>query len=99
GEREVYTPKHLKPRAQRRKTRARTRSRTAQSPAQPWQAVTAYLEQLRFKRLPLGGVDEVDVWRKIETLNGLYEDVIRAERVRYDALLERQRREGWWNDG
>lgn len=67
--------------------------KAADTPDSPWQTVTGYLKKLRFKRRAFGGVDEADVWRKIEKLNGLYEDALRAERLRYDALLEQQRKE------
>lgn len=36
----------------------------------------------------LGGVVEVQMWKKLEELYGLYENAIRAERARYNALLE-----------
>lgn len=53
-------------------------------------SITEYLSKLRFKPSLFGGVDKADVWRKIEKLNGLYEDLLRAERLRYDALLQQQ---------
>ena len=77
--------------------------KAADTSPSPWPAVAAYLGKLRFKRRVFGGVDEADVWRKIEKLNGLYEEALRAERIRYDALLAEQRRqtargEGWTGD-
>lgn len=47
-----------------------------------------WLCNVKFRRALFGGVDETDVWKKIEELNGLYEAALRAERARYDALLE-----------
>lgn len=77
--------------------------KAADAAPSPRQAAAAYLGKLRFKRRVFGGVDEADVWRKIEKLNGLYEEALRAERIRYDALLAEQRRqtargEGWTGD-
>ena len=39
-----------------------------------------------------GGVDEADVWKKLEELNGLYDEALLAERVRYDTLIEQYRK-------
>lgn len=51
-------------------------------------SVAAWLEKVRFRRCLFGGVSEVDVWKKIEELNALYEAALTAERARYDTLLE-----------
>lgn len=42
-------------------------------------AVAKYLKDLKFKRR-LGGVDEADVWKKIERLCQLYEDALEEAR-------------------
>ncbi|MDO5123134.1 MAG: hypothetical protein Q4D44_00525 [Eubacteriales bacterium] len=86
----AYTARHSKNRV---RDSPQEPHKAADTPASPWQTVTGYLKKLRFKRRVFGGVDEADVWRKIEKLNGLYEDALRAERLRYDALLEQQRKE------
>ena len=44
--------------------------------------------KVKFRKNLLGGVDEVQMWKKLEELYGLYENAIRAERARYNALLE-----------
>ena len=44
-------------------------------------AVARYLSTLKFKRAAFGGVDEADVWKKLEKLCELYEESIYAERV------------------
>ena len=49
--------------------------------------IAKYLKKLRFKPR-LFGVDQADVWKKLEELNSLYETALLAERARYDALLE-----------
>ena len=53
--------------------------------------IARYLEQLRLKK-KLFGVDEADVWKKIEKLNEMYEDAVLAERERYNILLEERTR-------
>lgn len=57
------------------------------------EALASWLRQVRFKKCLFGGVRESDVWKKIGELNSLYEAALSAERARYDALLEAQRRE------
>ena len=52
--------------------------------------IAQWLKQVRFRRQPLGGVSERDVWRRIGELNDMYRAALTAERARYDALLERQ---------
>lgn len=57
------------------------------------QGIAEWLEKVRFRKRLLGGVDEADVWKKLEELTGLYRDAIKAERTRYCVLLERQKEE------
>lgn len=52
--------------------------------------VARYLSQLKFRRATFGGVDEADVWKKIEKLCELYEEAIyteRAERKKLEQAL------------
>lgn len=58
-------------------------------------AVLDWLNTTKFKRKAFGGVNEADVWKKIEELTALYEKAVAAERVRYNTLLETQR----WGGG
>ena len=51
-----------------------------------------WIKEVRFRKQLFGGVNEQDVWKKIETLNEMYDAALKAERVRYDVLLEKQRR-------
>ena len=44
-------------------------------------SVARYLSTLKFKRATFGGVDEADVWKKIEKLCELYEESIYTERA------------------
>ena len=50
--------------------------------------VIRYLKQMKFRRKTIGGVDEIDVWKKIQELDALYAKALEAERVRYDTLLK-----------
>lgn len=43
-------------------------------------SVARYLSGVKFKRAAFGGVDEADVWKKIEKLCELYEESIYTER-------------------
>ena len=47
--------------------------------------IAAWLKRVKFKKRLFGGVDEADVWRKIEELNALYEKLLLQERGRQDA--------------
>ena len=52
------------------------------------QNIALWLQKAKFKKKIFGGVDEADVWKKIEQLNALYTAAVDAERIRYDTLLE-----------
>lgn len=49
-----------------------------------------WLKEVKFKKQLFGGIDEQDVWKKINQINEMYEAALNAERIRYDALLEKQ---------
>lgn len=49
--------------------------------------IVRWLRTVKFKKKLVGGVDEVQLWKKMEELYGMYERAIRAERIRYDSLL------------
>lgn len=51
------------------------------------QEILEWIRKVKFRKKLLGGVDEVQLWKKLEELYGLYANAIRAERARYDALL------------
>lgn len=56
--------------------------------------IEKWLKKLRFRKKLFGGVCEQDVWKKISELNEMYEAALTAERIRYDALIEEQRKSG-----
>ena len=49
--------------------------------------IIKWFQTVKFRRTLFGGVDENDVWKKLQELNQLYESAIRAERERYNILL------------
>lgn len=51
------------------------------------ESVVEWLKKVKFKKTLFGGVDERDVWKKLDELNVLYNEALVAERARYDALL------------
>ena len=51
------------------------------------QELVQWLKTVKFKPAIVGGVNESDVWKKLEQLNHLYEAALVAERARYNALL------------
>lgn len=50
------------------------------------QQILDWLRSVRFRR-SFGGVEEADVWRKIDQLNSLYEKLLLAERARYEQRI------------
>lgn len=50
------------------------------------EAIVQWLKTVRFRKRVFGGVDEVQLWKKLEELYALYTAAICAERTRYDAL-------------
>ena len=56
--------------------------------------IVEWLKKIKFKKKLVGGVKEEDVWSKINQLNEMYEAALKAERIRYDVLLEQQKQDG-----
>lgn len=51
------------------------------------QDILDWFENVHFKPVAFGGVQEADVYKKLEELNRLYKAAMSAERARYNALL------------
>lgn len=51
-------------------------------------AISQYLEKVKFAPRMMG-VDEADVWRKLEKLCELYEDALTAERMKSAQLAQK----------
>ena len=45
-----------------------------------------WLRDVKFQKSFLGGVDESDVWKKIQELNRMYEKALLVEKKRYETL-------------
>lgn len=56
------------------------------------QQLTEWLSNVKFKKTLFGGVDELDVWKKIEELHSLYEKSLSEQRIYYETLLEEEKR-------
>lgn len=56
--------------------------------------ISEWLGNLRFRKQFFGGVNEQDVWKKLEELNAMYETALGSERARYDALIEHYKETG-----
>ena len=50
-----------------------------------------WFQTVHFRKTLFGGVDEVQLWKKLEELDRLYEAALIEERARCDALLEEQK--------
>lgn len=46
-----------------------------------------WFQEVKFRKVLFGGVDEIQLWKKLEELNQIYETSLSAERACYDALL------------
>lgn len=46
-----------------------------------------WFQEVKFRKVLFGGVDEIQLWKKLKELNQIYETSLSAERARYDALL------------
>ncbi|MEE3419689.1 MAG: hypothetical protein VZR02_01095 [Lachnospiraceae bacterium] len=73
---------------------AEEKSRDGPLDADPEAAIADWVRHVRFKKKTFGGVDEADVFKKIEELNRLYETLLLQERAKYKALLEDARAGG-----
>lgn len=49
--------------------------------------IAEWIKDVKFKKQLIGGLNQLDVWNKLEELNTMYEEALRAERVRYDTLI------------
>lgn len=59
-------------------------------PSRTMEDVAAYIEAMRFRKKLFGGLDEADVWQKIEALHREYEAVFLAQEIRWQEAVERR---------
>ena len=69
------------------KPRAQAEQTPAPALSEEQQELVRWLKTVRFRKAIVGGVDEADLWKKLEQLNHLYEAALAAERARYNALM------------
>lgn len=50
--------------------------------------ISEWLERLVFRKQFFAGVSEQDVWKKISELDIMYQEALKAERIRYETLLD-----------
>ena len=50
--------------------------------------IAGQLKKLRFRKKFIGGVDEADVWKQLELLQGDYRAAFEAQETYFQALLD-----------
>lgn len=50
--------------------------------------VAAFIEQMKFRKKTIGGVDELDVLKKMEALQQVYRAAYESQAAYYQALLD-----------
>lgn len=60
--------------------------------------ILKWIKSVKFEKKIIGGVDEEDVWKKIQELNNLYEKALLSERIRYNTLLNQYKKGGDTNE-
>lgn len=63
-----------------------------QQTASGMEAIARTLQEMKFRKKLLGGVDEADVWRKLEKLQQEYETAYQRQAAYYQALLDDRER-------
>ena len=54
------------------------------------QDIAQALAKMKFRKKTFGGVEEADVWRKLESLQNLYQQVYDEQAAYYQALLDQK---------
>lgn len=52
------------------------------------QKIAEFFRNLRFRRCLIGGVDEADVWRQLETIQKEYEKILEIQTEKLRALIK-----------
>lgn len=50
--------------------------------------IADWLKKVKFKKKLVGGVNEIDVWKKIEELDSMYEEALKAQQIRCNTLID-----------
>lgn len=55
--------------------------------AKSMEEIAAWLQEVKFRKKIIGGVDEANVWHKLDELQAQYQSAFDAQAERYQALL------------
>lgn len=55
--------------------------------AKTMEEIAQWLQEVKFRKKLVGGVDEANVWHKLDELQALYQSAFDAQEQRYQALL------------
>ena len=55
--------------------------------AKNMEEIAGWLKELKFQKKIIGGVDEANVWHKLDELHAQYQSAFDAQAERYQALL------------
>lgn len=53
----------------------------------PNQELKEFIKNLKFKKKLVGGVDEVDVWNKLEAIEKEYQRLLDIQKAKYEAII------------
>lgn len=56
--------------------------------AKSMEEIALWLRELKFRKKLFGGVDEANVWHKLDELQAQYQSAFDAQAQRYQALLD-----------
>ena len=56
--------------------------------AKNMEEIAGWLKELKFRKKIIGGVDEDNVWHKLDELQAQYQSAFDAQAERYQALLD-----------
>ena len=50
--------------------------------------IASYIEAIRFRKKLFGGLDSIDVWKKLRKLDAMYAAVSDNQKLQYEALIK-----------
>lgn len=57
------------------------------------QDIAQALADMKFRKKTFGGIEEADLWRKLESLQNLYQQVYDEQAAYYQALLDQKQQQ------
>lgn len=61
--------------------------------AKSMEEIASLLQNTKFKKTLIGGIKPSDMWAKLERLQQEYEEVVKEENIRHEALLKEREEE------